>query len=121
MFHFWINTFFIQEGLPSSGGVGGGYIGGVTRFLTLTLSKAELDKANKDKANKCFSPNFKVKLYFTAASEERVADAAAADTAAAAAAMASSSSLPLLGHVRVGPRDGHHGPRAAAAADHQGV
>ncbi|XP_061433862.1 AT-rich interactive domain-containing protein 1B-like [Lethenteron reissneri] len=151
MFHFWINTFFIQEGLPSSGGVGGGYIGappaglngappevgaggagggtaaasavggaagpppgmsgggvggapacvqlevgpgGVTRFLTLTLNKAELDKANKDKANKCFSPNFKVKLYFTAASEERVADAAAADTAAAAAAaaMASSSS-----------------------------
>uniref|UniRef100_A0A8C4R5K9 Phosphatidylinositol 3,4,5-trisphosphate 3-phosphatase and dual-specificity protein phosphatase PTEN n=1 Tax=Eptatretus burgeri TaxID=7764 RepID=A0A8C4R5K9_EPTBU len=83
MFQFWINTFFLHTNVswplppppkphgpatsPAAGGPGELACEG--EYVTLTLAKADLDKANKDKANRYFSPNFKVKLYFTEGSE----------------------------------------------------
>ncbi|XP_022079666.1 phosphatidylinositol 3,4,5-trisphosphate 3-phosphatase and dual-specificity protein phosphatase PTEN-like [Acanthaster planci] len=72
MFHFWFNTFFVihpitEQGRPGSATCNTEVIpvanGG--EELVMGLNKDALDKAYKDKTNKLYSPNLKIRLYFT--------------------------------------------------------
>lgn len=67
MFHFWFNTFFVtdRERVHQNGAASNGADEDYNEHLSLTLPKSELDRANKDKSHKLFSPNFKVKVYFS--------------------------------------------------------
>ena len=61
MFHFWFNTFFVQEHEKADPENGDALSPtSCDEYLTLTLPKMELDRANKDKSHKAYSPNFKV-------------------------------------------------------------
>lgn len=86
LFHFWFNTFFVQNNLShnnvengnvrhSTGSAGSAASGpprkstlsldaSENRTLSLTLDKWELDDAHKDKQNKLFHPDFKVSSHF---------------------------------------------------------
>ncbi|BFZ17720.1 hypothetical protein BsWGS_20759 [Bradybaena similaris] len=73
MFHFWFNTFFVTERENShQNGTAGTADSENNELLSLTLPKMELDRANKDKSHKLFSPNFKVKIYFSPMHETSV-------------------------------------------------
>lgn len=68
MFHFWFNTFFVQdveESWRHNRNSSNGLTDQDDGCLTLTFTKNDIDKANKDKAHKLFSPNFKVSLSFS--------------------------------------------------------
>ncbi|CAI9740506.1 3,4,5-trisphosphate 3-phosphatase and dual-specificity phosphatase PTEN [Octopus vulgaris] len=79
MFHFWFNTFFVQD-IEESWRHNRNSSNGLTDqddgCLTLTFTKNDIDKANKDKAHKLFSPNFKVKLYFSTCDQNTTFDSA---------------------------------------------
>lgn len=63
MFHFWFNTFFVNEMYepPGMAQNGAGHTHSQqTELICLTVPKMDLDRANKDKSHKLFSPNFKV-------------------------------------------------------------
>lgn len=67
MFHFWFNTFFVNEVYDQLGSQNGASAHSEVRqpeLVCLTIHKSELDRANKDKSHKLFSPNFKVKVIF---------------------------------------------------------
>jgi phosphatidylinositol-3,4,5-trisphosphate 3-phosphatase/dual-specificity protein phosphatase PTEN len=70
MFHFWFNTFFVtdRENLHQNGAACAAGNEN-NELLSLTLPKMELDRANKDKSHKLFSPNFKVKIFFSSMHE----------------------------------------------------
>ncbi|GFO04320.1 phosphatidylinositol 3,4,5-trisphosphate 3-phosphatase and dual-specificity protein phosphatase pten [Plakobranchus ocellatus] len=69
MFHFWFNTFFVRdrEHQNQNGAAHSFHSGNYehNEILSLTLCKSELDRANKDKAHRFFSPNFRVRVYFS--------------------------------------------------------
>lgn len=68
MFHFWFNTFFVQETVDANELLRNGGThpdDSLQNIQCLTLPKADLDRANKDKSHKLFSPNFKVRQYLS--------------------------------------------------------